>query len=92
MLIDYFFSGLWLSDVHNGFRALSSVAGSQINIRQDRMAHASEIIQEIVRNKLRYIEVPVHIRYTEYSLQKGQGSLGALKILKDLFFAGLSKK
>lgn len=83
-----FFTGLteriWLTDAHNGFRALSARAASQIQITQNRMAHASEIVSEIARLKLSYIEVPVHIRYTEYSRQKGQRAADALNILIEL--------
>ncbi|MCU0487475.1 MAG: glycosyltransferase family 2 protein [Anaerolineales bacterium] len=83
-----FFTGLteriWLTDAHNGFRALSAQAASQIQITQNRMAHASEIVSEIARLKLSYIEVPVHVRYTEYSRQKGQRAADALNILIEL--------
>ncbi len=73
-------TGLKLTDVHNGFRALSRKAISLINIKQDGMAHASEIITEIKRNKLKYKEIPVTIIYNEF----GQGLRGGLRILKDL--------
>ena len=49
------------------------------------MAHASEILKQIRHLGLRYIEVPVTIRYTSYSLSKGQGIGNALNILADLF-------
>lgn len=73
-------TGVQLTDVHNGLRAMNEKAARAIIIRQDRMAHNTEIIQQIKRNKLRFTEVPVTIRYTEY----GQGILGALTIIKDL--------
>jgi hypothetical protein len=47
------------------------------------MAHASEILDQIVRQGLRFEEVPVHVRYTEYSRRKGQSSFAALRILAD---------
>ncbi|MFA6131265.1 MAG: glycosyltransferase family 2 protein [Patescibacteria group bacterium] len=78
-------SGIAVTDTHNGFRALSRKATEEIHISLDRMAHASEIIDLIMAKKLRYIEVPVTIRYTEESLRKGQGTLGAVTILKDFF-------
>ncbi|MBU4332086.1 glycosyltransferase family 2 protein [Patescibacteria group bacterium] len=76
------FTGLKLTDVHQGFRAMSREAAKKIQITQDKMAHATEIISEIKRNKLRCKEVPVTVVYNEY----GQGMGGAWKILKDLFF------
>lgn len=76
-------SGARVTDTHNGLRAFSRNAASSLEIRLDRMAHASEIIDQIVRGGLGYEEVPVHIRYTEYSRRKGQSSLGAARVLID---------
>jgi hypothetical protein len=42
----------------------------KIKITQDGMSHASEIIDIISREKIKYMEVPVNIKYTEYSLKK----------------------
>lgn len=79
-------TGLELTDVHNGFRALSRRAAADIVIRQDRMAHASEIIHEIARLKLKFQEAPVAVKYTGYSMTKGQKISGSLKILFDMIF------
>lgn len=76
-----------LSDVHNGFRVVSKNALQKISLRQDGMAHGSEIVSQTVKNKLKYLEVPVTIRYNEF----GQGFMGGLKIIKDLFFGAINK-
>jgi len=76
-------SGVRLTDTHNGLRAFTRAAASQIEIRLDRMAHASEIIDEIARRGIPFIEVPVHVRYTDYSKEKGQSGLGAVRVLFD---------
>ncbi len=76
-------SGIRLTDSHNGFRAFSSEAAKRLDIRLDRMAHASEIIDQIRRSRLPYLEIPVHIRYTEYSMAKGQSSANAIKVVAD---------
>lgn len=77
-------TGVRVSDAHNGLRLLTRRAALAIEIRQNRMAHASEIIEQVGRHNLRYVEVPVHIRYTDYSLAKGQRLTGAFDILLDL--------
>ena len=82
-------SGIRVTDTHNGLRALSRHAAEQLQFRQDRMAHASEILDEIARRKLRFTEVPVRILYTDYSRQKGQKSSAALRIVWD-FLIGKS--
>ena len=69
-----------LTDVHNGLRALSRTAASSLRITMDRMAHASEIIDEIGQHGWRFVEVPVTIRYDARSLAKGQRSSNAVRI------------
>lgn len=70
-----------VTDVHNGLRAFSREAAQRIRISMDRMAHASEIIDCIRQSKLPFREVPVQIRYTEYSLAKGQTFRDAVRVL-----------
>lgn len=74
-----------VTDTHNGLRAFSRRAALQVQIKNDRMAHASELIDIIRALNLPYREVPVHIRYTEYSMSKGQSLRGAFRILFDYF-------
>jgi glycosyltransferase involved in cell wall biosynthesis len=84
-------AGIRLSDVHNGLRVLSRRMLREVHITQDRMAHASEIVTQLGASGLKVIEGPVTIRYTEYSLAKGQSSAGALYILLDLMIARLGR-
>ena len=77
-------TGLAVTDTHNGLRAFSAVAADCIRIRQNRMAHASEILEEISRLRLPYREVACTITYTDYSVAKGQRMSGAFAILADL--------
>jgi glycosyltransferase involved in cell wall biosynthesis len=76
----WFFSGIRLTDAHNGMRAFSRNAAGRIVLTEDRFAYASELIDEIRRTRLSYCEVPVTISYTDYSRAKGQRSLNALVI------------
>lgn len=69
-----------VTDTHNGLRAFSRRAARQISLQENRMAHASEILDQIRRSQLRYCEVPVRIRYSAETLEKGQSSWAALKI------------
>jgi glycosyltransferase involved in cell wall biosynthesis len=77
-------TGLWLTDAHNGLRVLTRKAARVIRLRQNRMAHASEIITQIARLGLSYTEHPITIEYTAYSLAKGQKLSDSLRILADL--------
>ncbi len=84
----WFLSGIKLSDAHNGFRAVSRGAWQKMKLHQSRMAFSSEIVDEVARQKLRYQEVPVKVRYTAYSrAHSQQGRWPALKIIKDIFWS-----
>jgi glycosyltransferase involved in cell wall biosynthesis len=78
-------TGLHLTDTHNGLRALTAAAARKIHFKQDRMAHASEILEEIANNRISFKEVPVTIHYTNYSLEKGQKLGDFVKILFKMF-------
>jgi glycosyltransferase involved in cell wall biosynthesis len=77
-------TGMAITDTHNGLRAMTRRGASRIKLRQNRMAHASELLDEIARSRLRYVEVPVTIEYSRYSLAKGQRLADSLRILVDL--------
>lgn len=79
-LLNYLITELLLSDVHNGFRIITRRALDSIHITQDRMAHATEIVAQVKKNKLKHIEFPVTVRYSEY----GQGVGGGVRVLRDL--------
>lgn len=78
-------SGIHLTDAHNGLRAFTRHAAASIEITQNRMAHASEIVGEIGKKKLRYAEQPVKVVYSAYSKAKGQSLWNSINILSDLF-------
>lgn len=78
-------TGLPLSDAHNGFRAFSRRGMEAIRIRQNRMAHATEIVQQVSAAKvLPWTEVPVTVFYSTASAAKGQSSWGVFQILRDI--------
>ena len=78
-----------LTDAHNGLRAFSRHAAEHIDLQLDRMAHASEIVDQIVSSGLPYTEVSVHVRYTDYSLRKGQRNTAAFRVAFDYLMARL---
>jgi glycosyltransferase involved in cell wall biosynthesis len=84
-------SGLAITDTHNGLRCLTAKAARAIKIRHNRMAHASEILNQIGGLGLKYVEVPCVITYSEYSVAKGQRMSGAINILTDLAIRKLYK-
>ncbi len=77
-------TGVWFTDVYNGLRGFTADAARKLAIRQPRMGHGLEILSKIARLGLRYIEVPVLIRYSVYSRRKGLKAIDALDIVIDV--------
>jgi glycosyltransferase involved in cell wall biosynthesis len=79
-------TGMALTDAHNGLRAFSPTVARGIDLQQNRMAHASELIHQLAEMNPRWVEHPVEIIYTDYSKSKGQSLLNSVNIVADLFF------
>jgi glycosyltransferase involved in cell wall biosynthesis len=74
-------SGVRVGDCHNGYRAFSRKGALAISMKQDRMAHASEIYDQIKHAHLAFEEVPVTIRYSAETLAKGQKLSNSISVL-----------
>lgn len=85
-LVNFILFGIKLTDPQSGFRAFTARVGKDLKWRQDRMAHASEILGAVVRGHWQIVEVPITVIYHEF----GQGFSGGFKILKDIFIKKLS--
>ena len=84
-------SNIKVTDTHNGLRAFTHQAASKLHLVQDRMAHASEILDQIRLHQLSFVEVPVTIRYSAETLAKGQTSMQAVKIAGELLLGRMIK-
>lgn len=83
-IVNGLFTRVWLSDAHNGFRALNRNALEKIRLTENRMAHATEIIAQIRAHRLIIRELPTAIGYSDYARAKGQKWYHAFNILVDL--------
>ena len=77
-------------------RPLSLFSGAlgpakEIEIKQDRFEHASEIIDEIAKKHIKFREVPVTIIYSEYAKAKGQSIFNSIKIALKLVISKLAR-
>lgn len=82
--VNFLFTGLFLSDAHNGLRCFTKTVAQRINLQQNRMAHATEFLSLARKNKFTYKEVPVTVHYTIYSKEKGQSFSSSFRIFLDL--------
>jgi len=85
--VNRLFTGVNLSDVHNGFRVLNRKALEKIEITNSGMAHNTEIVRKIKEHGLKFREHPVEVTYNEYGL----GPRGGLQIVFDLLISKITK-
>jgi glycosyltransferase involved in cell wall biosynthesis len=78
-------SGVSLTDAHNGLRVFTRAFAERIDLQLADMAYASELLGLIKHSGMRYAEHPVTIRYTEYSMSKGQRSINSVNIAMDIW-------
>lgn len=69
------------SDTQSGFRLLNKHAIHSLNLQIDNFAFCSEMILLAESKKLIIVEIPIQVRYTEYSLGKGQGLVEGIKTI-----------
>ena len=90
-LATYLLFGVYSTDSQSGLRAFSRDAAARIKIGSSGMEVSSEIISEIVRNRLRWKEVQAKAIYTDYSLSKGQSFRVGLRTTMKLILARLRR-
>ncbi len=82
--------GTPLVDTQSGFRAFSLEALRKMSLCTSRMEISSEIIAEAHRLQLKIIEVPISIRYTKYSMSKGQNFFEGIRTAWQLLLRSVS--
>lgn len=81
IIFTFFISNIKLTDSHNWYRVFRRKIIKHIQITIDDMTYASEIMDIISTKKIKFMEVPVNIKYTEYSIKKWQKNSNAIKIV-----------
>ncbi len=79
-------NGIWICDPHNGYRVMNIGFIKNLKIESDGMWYASELIDNIYRLDANFLEVPVNIKYTDYSLWKGQKLSNAVNIVIETIY------
>ena len=90
-LVTLLLYGIYVSDSQSGFRAYSKNAAYIIDTKADKYEYDSKVIREINANRLSFTEVPISVRYTDYSKSKPQkqgffmGIKTMVRMIWDLF-------
>jgi len=76
-----FFTGLLVTDSQSGFKAMSTDFLKKSRISLSGFEFCTEIISMIKREKVTYSEVPIKVRYTKESMEKGQSFGNGFKMI-----------
>ena len=79
--ITYIFQGKMVTDSQSGLRAFTNKAVRQLELKSAKYGISSEIIGEIKRKNLRYMEAPMTTIYDERTIQKGTNTIVGIKIV-----------
>lgn len=91
IIISNLFSGLRLTDTHNGLRVFNRRFSNTLNIKMNGMSHPNEFLDNIKKNNLKYLEYPTKIKYNNYTINKGQKNINSLNILFDIIINKIKK-
>lgn len=79
--ITYIFQGKMVTDSQSGLRAFTSDTARKLDLKSPQYGISSEIIGEIKRKNLRFMEVPMTTIYDERTIQKGTNTTVGIKIV-----------
>jgi hypothetical protein len=77
-------TGVTLSDAHNGLKAYKVSTIKELELQFSSYSYESELITQVAKKKIEYKEMSTDIKYTSYSIKKGQKLLNGLLIIEDL--------
>ena len=77
-------TGVTLTDAHNGLKAYKISTIKELELQFSSYSYESELITQVAKKKIDYKEMPTDIKYTSYSIKKGQKLLNGLLIIEDL--------
>ncbi len=80
-VFDGLLTGTWLTDSHNGLRLFNRKVAGAIHFKENRMAHATEILWLARQERWRVRECPVLVTYNNES----QHPLRSIEIAIDIF-------
>lgn len=83
-LVNYFASGILLTDANNGLRLMTRDAALKMQITENRSTHSAQIQDMVRQNRIKYAECPVNISYTDYSRSKGIKNIASIRILYEM--------
>jgi len=80
-----FFFGIWVTDSQSGLRGFSRRVAEKLDLHGSGFEFCSEFLREINWHNFEIFEIPISVKYSKNSLQKGQNFATGLKTLGKIF-------
>ena len=90
-VLTWMLSGIWVTDSQSGMKAFQRRALERLNLQSNGYEVCSEVFREAAWFGLIVYEVPISVRYTDYSLSKGQGFSAAFSMVARLVVRSLMR-
>jgi glycosyltransferase involved in cell wall biosynthesis len=90
-LVTSMFAGKRISDSQSGFKVFNKKALNKIIIEHDTYEHCSEIFIKGHQYKLKIVNVPIRVYYSDEIKDKGQNLLNGIRTFINLLYSSLFK-
>jgi len=84
-ILVFIFSNTWITDTQSGYKLITKKVLEKVHLRTDGYEFCSEFIIKVLAQNFKIKEVPIHVYYTDYSMNKGQGIVNGYKTMISLF-------
>lgn len=84
-IVTYMATGIMLSDSQSGFKAFTASFCRKSKLHHNGFEFCVEIIRNMSDFKVKFTEVPIKVKYTEETLQKGQNLWIGVQMLGRIF-------
>lgn len=84
-VVCYMATGIYLTDSQSGMKAFTAEFASSSKLYHNGFEFCIEIIRNIRKHKVHYVELPIQVRYTVETMQKGQNLWVGFQMLGRIF-------
>lgn len=84
-VFNYFLSGQVMTDSQSGLKIITTSLAKQLALEANGFEFCIEIIKNAKANNARITEIPISVRYTKETMDKGQSLSSGISMLSRLF-------
>ncbi len=84
-VITYMTTGIWVTDSQSGMKVFTAEFARNSKLYHNGFEFCVEIIRNIRKNRVHYVELPIRVQYTAETLKKGQSLWVGFQMLGRIF-------